>query len=405
MSALRTVVWFEFVRTLTKRSFWVRTLSIPVLIAAVITLSIFSSKVAQDQQGEQLKEAHFSIAILDDSKLISPAVLAAVHARSVASRSDGIEMARSGKIDAFFFYPAHPSKEPVEIYAKDDGLTGNNKYEGVATQLLQASLVQKVGSGELAQLLQTGAGTQLVTYKNGEQTKGFGRAVAPGLFLVLFYAVIVLLGNQMLTSTTEEKENRVIEMILTSVSARTVIVGKIIALVALGVIQIAAILVPVLVAYFGFRSQLHIQQIDLSQISFAPWPIVVGAALFTGGFLLFTALLVAIGAAVPTAKEASAFFGFTMILVFVPFYALGVIISSPHQVMVQVMSFFPLTAPITLMLRNAAGNLSVPETVVGLAILFVTGAVLMALAIRIFRFGSLEYARKLGLREILTRRS
>jgi ABC-2 type transport system permease protein len=108
---------------------------------------------------------------------------------------------------------------------------------------------------------------------------------------------------------------------------------------------------------------------------------------------------------VPTAKEASAFFGFTMILVFVPFYALGVIISSPHQVMVQVMSFFPLTAPITLMLRNAAGNLSVPETVVGLAILFVTGAVLMALAIRIFRFGSLEYARKLGLREILTRRS
>ncbi len=400
---LGTVFNFEFVRTLRKRSFWLRTLAIPALIAGVLALSVFSSK-ASKQADDQAKQSHFSIVVLDESGLVSPGVLKAVEARTVGSRDMGIAQAKSGQVDAFFYYPTNPSKQPVEVYAKDDGLVNNGKYQAVAAQLIQASLVQAVGGGARAALLQSGPEFTVTTYKDGQETKGFGRAVVPGLFLVLFYAVIVLLGNQMLTSTTEEKENRVIEMMLTAVSARTIIVGKILALIALGVIQIMAILVPILVAYFGFRSQLHIQQLDLSTLSFAPMPILAGAAIFVGGFMLFTALLVAIGSAVPTAKEAGAFFGFTMILIFIPFYALELIISSPDQLIVRVMSFFPLTAPITLMLRNAVGNLSVTDTVLGVAILLVSGGVLMALAIRIFRFGSLEYARKLGLKEILTRR-
>ncbi len=405
MSALGTVFRFEFSRTLTKRSFWIRTLSIPVLIAAVVMLSYFSSKAAQNKAGEQVKNAHFSIAIMDDSKLVLPQVLTAVHAQTVTNKQAGINLVRSGGVDAFFYYPSKPSRTPVQVYAKDVGLVDSGKYAGVASELLRTSLVAASGSGERAALLQAPASTTLITYKDGQVTKGIGRVVAPGLFLVLFYAVIVLLGNQMLTSTTEEKENRVIEMILTSVTAQSVIVGKILALMALGIIQIAAILAPVLVAYFGFHDQLHIQQFDLSQVSLAPWPIIVGAALFVGGFTLFTALLVAIGSAVPTAKEASGYFGVAVISIIIPVYALGVIISSPDQLMVRVMTFFPLTAPITLMLRNAVGNLSVPDTVIGLAILYVSGAALMALAIRVFRFGSLEYARKLSLREVLTRRA
>ena len=405
MSSLGTVFKFEFVRTVTKRSFWIRTLAIPILIGGLAVLSVSSSKLASKKAESQAKSGGFSMAVRDDSKLLNPALIKAVGAKPAPDRATGVQWAQSGKIDAFFYYPPEPTKSPVEVYAKDDGLVDNGKYEVVASQLLHASLIQSVGNGERAALLEQPAATTLVTYKDGSETKGFGRVVVPGLFLVLFYAVIVLLGNQMLTSTTEEKENRVIEMILTSVSARTVIVGKIWALISLGVIQILAILVPILIAYFRFRSELHIQQIDLNTLSFAPWPIIAAAAIFTGGLILFTALLVAIGSAVPTAKEASGFFGFTMVLMFMPAYALGLIISSPDQLIVKVMTFFPLTAPITLMLRNAVGNLTLADTVIGLAILLASGMALMTLAIRIFRFGSLEYARKLGLREILTRRA
>jgi ABC-2 type transport system permease protein len=404
MNPLKITFWFEFIRTINKRSFWIRTLAIPALLAAVIALSVFSNK-ASDQADQLAKQESFKIAILDQSHLITPDVIAGANITVLSGKEAGVQAVKTGQTDAFFYYPEHPSKQTVEIYAKDEGLNKNAKYESAATAILQASLVQTSGSPERAALLQKPPQTNLTAYDHGEPTKGFGRVIAPGIFLILFYATIVLLGNQMLTSTTEEKENRVIEMVLTSVSARTLIIGKILALMALGAIQIMAMVVPLLVAYFGFRSQLHIPQLDLNQISFAPAPIIVGALLFIGSFLLFTGVLVAVGSAMPTAKEASAFFGFVMLVMFIPAYALAAIISSPEQLIVQGMSFFPLTAPITLMLRNAVGNLSTMEAVIGLIILYVSGVVALALAVRIFRYGTLEYSRRIGVKELLTRKA
>jgi ABC-2 type transport system permease protein len=404
MSTLGVVTRFEFVRTLTKPAFWLRTLSIPVLLAAVLALSVFSNDAA-NKADESAKASQFSIMVTDEAGLIPPPVLTAAGVQMASGREAGVAAVKAGRVDAFFYYPVHPTKSPVEVYAKDAGLTNNGKYEAVATQLLQEGLAAGLGDGERVRLLQRAPATHLVTYKDGAEAKGFGRAVVPGLFLVLFYAVIVLMGNQMLTSTTEEKENRVIEMMLTSASARTIVVGKILSLFALGVIQIVAIVVPLAVAYFGFRSQLHIQQFDFNQLSFAPWPIITGAIIFVGGLMLFTGLLVAIGSAVPTAKEAGGFFAVAMILMLIPFYALGAVTATPDQLIVKVMTSFPLTAPITLMLRNAAGNLTLPEALISITILYISAIVMLGLAIRIFRFGSLEYSRKLGLREILTRRS
>lgn len=404
MKMLAIVFWFELKRTVTKRSFWIRTLAVPVMIAAVLVLSFFSSKVSSDTT-EQLKDSKFSVMVLDDSGLVAAPVLAAVGAQTVANRAAGEAAVKDGKVDAFIYYPADLAKQPAEIVAKDDGLVNNGKYSGVASSLVQASLSARLGSTAEVSLLRDGVQTHVVTYKDGQPTKGFGRVVAPGLFLVLFYVVIVLMGNQMLTSTTEEKENRVVEMILTSVSARHLIWGKIWSLVAMGLVQVAVILAPVLIAYFGFRSQLKLPSLDWSQVSLAPGPIVAGLAAFIAAFILFTGLLVTIGSAVPTAKEANGYFGAAIIAMFLPFYALAAIATAPDQLIVKVMTFFPLTAPITLMVRNAVGNIGLLELLISLGITLVTGIWLMGLAVRTFRYGSLEYARKLGLREILTRRA
>jgi ABC-2 type transport system permease protein len=403
MNQLGVVFRFEFLRILKKRSFWVLTLSIPALIAVILGLSVYSSKTTSSAD-ERLKQEKFTLTVMDESGMIRPEVAQSVGAGRVADKTDGIRQVTSGQVDAFFFYPRDPATNKVEVYAKDDGLTKNDKYSSAASALLQASLGMEVGSPQKVQLLQKGPETTLKTYKDGEETKGFGRAVLPGLFLVLFYAIVVLLGNQMLTSTTEEKENRVIEMILTSVKAQTLIVGKFLALSLLGLIQVGAILVPLVVAYAGFREQLHIPNIDPSQLSFAPAPIVLGAAIFLAGYVVFSGMLIAIGSAVPTAKEAGSFFGFAILLMFIPLYALTAVISSPDQLIVKVFTYVPLTAPITLLLRNAAGNLSLHEALLSLAILVVFAVFMMRLAIRTFGYGTLEYSRRLGLREILTRR-
>jgi ABC-2 type transport system permease protein len=124
---------------------------------------------------------------------------------------------------------------------------------------------------------------------------------------------------------------------------------------------------------------------------------------FAASFMLFTGLLVAIGAAVPTAKEAGGFFGIVMMLIFGPLYALPLFISNPESPFVQALSTIPLTAPIPLLLRNAVGNLTVPEAALSVALLIVTGVVIMVIAVRVFKYGALEYSRKLSLKEIFSR--
>jgi ABC-2 type transport system permease protein len=204
----------------------------------------------------------------------------------------------------------------------------------------------------------------------------------------------------MLTSTTEEKENRVIEMILTTIKAKTLIIGKILSLIILSLIQIIAILIPILVSYVLFGSQLALPNVDLTNIPLDPLRITIGAILFALSFLLFTGLLVAIGAAVPTAKEASGFFGLIMMFIFGPLYAFTLFISAPQSAIVTFLSFFPLTAPIPLMLRNAVGNLSLIEALIGITILGVSAVIVLAIAIRLFHYGALEYSKRLSLKSL-----
>lgn len=402
MHNLGTVIGFEFVRTIKKKAFWLSILAVPAIMVVVIALSFFSNKQANEAEKEAAKE-RFSMVVLDESKLVAPPVLAAVEAKPVNSKDEGVQMVREGKVEAFVYYPSDPSKQPIELYGQEVGLWKNGKYEAVAEQLLKTSVVSAVGSEQRVAIIQGGVKSELTTFRDGQESDVVKRMIAPGLLLVLFYLIIILLANQMLASTTEEKENRVIEMILTAVRARTLIIGKIIALVLLGAVQITVIVVPALVAVFGFGKQLNLPNIDLSQLQFEPVQMSVGVVLFVLSFMLFTGLLVAIGAAVPTAKEANNFFGVAIFGMFVPLYGLFAIITNPEQLLVQFFSFFPLTAPVTLMLRNAVGNLSAVEAAIGIAILLVSAVAALAIATRAFSYGTLEYNRKLSLRELWPR--
>lgn len=394
MHNLGTVFTFEVTRTLKKKSFWITALSFPIVIAAVFAIIYFSGQ-ATEQAALDTKNQEFSLALTDESDVIHPQYIQQIGAEIITDKQQGIDRVKNGELDAYFYYPANVSKKPVEVYAKDVGLFDNNRYQGTAKALLTQSTANRVNPETVA-ILQDKVSYNATTYKNGEVFNGFKQLIAPGIFLVLFYIVITMFGSQMLTSTTEEKENRVIEMILTTIKARTLIVGKILSLIVLALMQILTILIPVVAIYLLYGDQLALPNVDLTNIPLDPLRIGIGAAIFTLSFLLFTGLLVAIGAAVPTAKEAGGFFGIIMMLIFGPLYAFSLFISAPHSTIVTFLSFFPFTAPIPLMLRNAIGNLSVPEALLGIAILGVSATIVMAIAIRLFRYGALEYSKRLS---------
>jgi ABC-2 type transport system permease protein len=394
---------FEVTRTLKKKSFWITALSFPVIILAVFAVIFFSNQ-ASDKAAEDIKKQSFSLAVTDDSKLVSPDLLKAVKASVVTDKQAAIGDVESGKLDAYVYYPKDLSKSSVEIYAKNVTLFDNGRYQTVAKSLLDQTVLATT-TPELRTILQDRVNFETTTYKDGKPYNGFKELIAPGVFLILFWALIAMFGSQMLASTTEEKENRVIEMILTTIQARTLIIGKILSLIVLAGVQMLVILIPTIIAYIFLNDALSLPNFDLSNLPLDPVRISIGALIFVTSFLLFTGILVGIGAATPTAKEASGFFGTVMVFMFGPLYAVTLFVSSPDAAIVKFLSFFPLTAPIPLMLRNAVGNLSLTEAIIGIAILAVSAVISLAISIRLFRYGALEYSRRLSLKSIFAKKS
>lgn len=399
MHNFKTVIAFEFFRTVNKKTFWLSTLAIPVVVLAVFAIIFFSNKTASETE-QRTSTEQYKVTILDKSGLLKKDVLNSVSAQTISSREAGIQAVKDGSFDSFIYYPLDPSTQTIEVYGKDVGLAKNGKYLSLARQLLKSSIISDLESSKVATLLQNEPATKLTAYKNGAVAQGYEQVIVPGLFLVLFYLVIILMGNHMLTSTTEEKENRVIEIILTSVDAISLILGKIISMVLVGILQITAMSLPFIIGFVFFKDKLNLPQINFAELVIDPIRLLIGALLFIFSFLLFTGTLVTIGAVVPTAKEAGNFFGIAIFFMVIPFYAMMAIITDPSQFIVKVFSFFPMTAPITLMLRNAVGNLTTAETALGIAIIAVSSIASLFVATRAFRYGTLEYERKLSLKRI-----
>lgn len=400
MHNLSTVVRFEIVRTLKKKSFWIMALAFPVLMAGIFAI-VFFSNTATEQAIKDTEKQKFSFVIRDDSQQLSAPLVTAMGGRFTDDKSAAIAAVTRGSVDAFFYYPANLSTSRVEIYGRDVGLFDNSRYEAVAKALLVQSASQTVNTN-VRSVLQNATVFDNRMYKDGQQYDGFKQLIAPGIFLVLFYILIAMFGNQMLSSTIEEKENRVIEMILTTIEARTLIIGKILSLIVLAFVQIVVILTPIIIGYSIFHSALSLPGIDLTSIPLDAVRIGLGLLIFMASFMLFTGLLVTVGAASPTAKEAGGFFGIVMMLLFGPLYAVSLFVSAPQSGLVQFLSYFPFTAPIPLLLRNAVGNLSLAEATIGLVILSLAAMLTIAVAVRVFQYGALQYGRRLTLKEIFS---
>ncbi len=397
---LGTVVSFEFVRTVTKARFWIGTLSVPVIMAVVFGL-IFLSNTSTRTAAEAQQNARFSISYLDASGLITPGVAAAFGAVAVPSSDAGIKGVQSGAVEAFFDFPAHPESAAVKVYGADKGVFENGKYAAVAQAMLAHAVAQKIGSPQLSNLAAGTAGVQTVTYQGSAVAGGMNSVIPPLAFLVVFYGLVVLLAGQMLNSTLEEKENRVTEMILTTLKPTTLITGKVLALFMVGLVQVAVFASPILIGALFYRDAMSIPEFDASQLVFDPLRMTIGFLVLVGGFALFTTTLVAIGAVMPTAKEAGNFMGVMIALIFIPFYSVSLVVSEPHSPIVQVFTYFPFSAPVTALLRNGFGSLGILEAAIVIAILYAGAAVMLRVAVRLFQYGSISYTSKVSIRTAL----
>ncbi len=399
MHNLATVISFEFLRTITKPKFWLLSLAVPIMIGLVVALITFSNSTAQ----ETTTSSTAGFSYLDNSGLINPAVADAMGGTLVTDAAAARQQVIDGRLDAFLEFPVDPVTEPVLIAAQDQGLFDSGRYSAVATTLMEQSVALRIGDRQLATLAVQPISTDTTSYTDGQVSKGPLSLLLPGMFLILFYMAVVMLGNQMLNVTLEEKENRVTEMILTMMNPTTLIVGKVIALVLIGLLQALVVAVPGVAALFILPRTFNMPQFDLSSIPIEFGPLAMGFAIVVSGFLLFAGMLVAIGAVMPSAKEAGSAFGVVVVLLFLPLYAFALIVSDPNGLVSTVFTYFPLTAPVTALVRNATGNLAWWEGMLVVGIIATFAAVFLSLGVKLFRTGAISYNSKVSIRRALGR--
>ena len=216
-------------------------------------------------------------------------------------------------------------------------------------------------------------------------------ALAPLIFAFLLFFSIVGISQALITSTLEEKGNRVIEVLLSSVSPLELMAGKIlgICLVGLTLVSIWAIGGGTALVLQGLGSLVDAGQIGLFLVYYAL------------GFFLIASLMVAVGSACNTLKEAQNLLAPVMVLLSLPLMLWIVIMREPNGTLATVLSFVPPFTPFLMMMRVASLP-PPPAWQVPVSIMTLAFATYLAVrfAARVFRVGILLYGKPPSLREL-----
>ncbi|MBR5389413.1 ABC transporter permease [Candidatus Saccharibacteria bacterium] len=396
-SATSTVIKFEFLRQIKKPSFWISIILIPILMFGV---GLFSYLISSDTASivEQYSE-NSTIAIVDDASLLPKEAPFLID----GDLDTGVEMVKDQTVDLFFYIPADfATAKNVEFYHISEGIDIFGRESSTIKAILSQYLSQNLDESIVTAITGNFAVTDNPLTSTGEPSNALGRAIIPLAFLIIFFLFVCLFGNRLLMTVVEEKENRISEMILTSVSAKHLIVGKIIAMCLLGIIQILAFVVPAVVLIFLFRDDSTISQI-LSLIELDPLNLLLTITLFAFSILFIIGACTFIGSISPTARDASQFIAPVMIGTMFPLYFMQSFFVQNPSIMVEFLTYFPFSAPIALMLRSAFGTLATPQLLIGIAEVAILSILIVYATIRSFIKNAINF--NLALPAFLTKKS
>lgn len=223
-----------------------------------------------------------------------------------------------------------------------------------------------------------------------------GMALGAGLIFSVF-----MTSGFLLQSVAEEKENRMIEIMLSSVSSRQLLGGKILGLAALSLTQMlvwfgsAAALLQ-----FAAPSVLPIGSINVATL-LDPWTLLVYALYFIGGFLLYSSLLAGIGSLTTSAREGQQLSAIVILPAVTPLWFINALLTNPNGPVAQAISIFPLSAPLGMILRMGLTDVPVQEIAASLIVLALSIVLTVWASAKVFRAAMLMYGKRPGLNEIV----
>jgi ABC-2 type transport system permease protein len=411
MSETTIVLKREFFERVRTRGFWIGTLILPLFMGAITILpSLMGGNDARtlvvvDEApagvGDQVVAA---LTRPDEDGEASQYTVRKVAGPFAGRRAELNRQVLEKEIDGYVYLPASVVQtNAVEYRARN---VSNFQVAGdlrrAVSQSVQAARLQGQGLnvGEVAALLRPVEVNAARVTKDGEKAGDAASAFFVSYFVgFVVYFLVFLYGFNVMRSVLEEKTNRIVEVIVSSMKASHLMLGKILGVGAVAMLQVAIwVAVSVVAARLG--SRIGIPPDALKSLGLG-WGVAVPLiGFFVLGFFLYAALFAALGAAVNSEQEAQQYQTIVFLPLIVPMVFIAKIISDPLGTTATVLGMIPFTAPVTMPMRMTATAVPGWQIAASLAGVLVTVFVVAWLAGKIYRVGILSTGTKPSLREL-----
>jgi ABC-2 type transport system permease protein len=424
MNKIFTIIRREYITRARSRVFIIVTLLMPLIIAGFTVIPMLIFRFGGDAE---------KIAVIDESRLFTGKIenRGKVEFLYVSASYDSIKAQYEAKgLTGVLFIPAgFNPEEPagIEYYSNDQlGLGTQESITDQLTEVVTRLRLEKVNvTPEIIDQLSTPVRLTTII---GEKEGNTGAAAVVGYFSgFLLYILLIIYGTQVMRGVMEEKSNRIAEVIVSSVKPFQLMIGKIVGIALLGLTQFAVWIIMGVLAISlmnnlagevtqmqqqmeqmpmqnAVGSQQNSQEmVNLLNQSLESLPlglIIFGVIFyFLFGYLMYSSLFAAIGAASGDEADQSLTFIATMPIIISIFLAINAM-NAPNSSLSVFSSIFPLTSPIVMPARLAYEP-PVIEIILSMISLIGGFLLLVWVAGKIYRTGILMYGKKVSFKEMM----
>ncbi|HCK05963.1 MAG TPA: ABC transporter permease [Flavobacteriaceae bacterium] len=430
MKHLGLIITREYLNKIRNKSFVVMTFLSPLLMVALISVVTYLSSMNNDtiKDIKVLDQSGYFGHLFEDRQQLRFEILPDMEldqAKTLAEATAAYGLLYIPKVDSIAALG-----KGITFYSADTPALGVTvAIERLLQRQANALVLRENGIDDKAiEALYFNVSTQLETFAGQETSKlGSGlKLVFGGAAGYLLFMFIIIYGNMIMRSVIEEKTSRIIEVIISSVKPRALMLGKIFGTTLAGITQFA-IWVVILGVFsiiasgvlgLELGSGVSMAQ-DAAQLGDAAsqemavavakeiWQlpltnlVVMFFLYFIGGYLLYASFYAAIGAAVDSETDTQQFLlPILMPLIIAVYVGVFTVIEDPHGTVSQVFSFIPLTAPVVMLMRIPFG---VPlwQQIFSVLLLFITFMGTVWFAAKIYRVGILMYGKKPSYKELI----
>lgn len=416
------VIRREYMERVNKKSFIITTLLMPLLM-----LLLMCAPALLMQFGDTKTR---TLAVIDRSEVILPQL----HDNDLyhVIAADGLpeNILQTDSIDGVLEIGIIPPKGDVNLRLYTKEISSPAIEEAISSSVDNAVRIHRLEALQLQGideiLAQAECNSSLQSIRiNGEESTSTSStlSVILGMVMTFFlYMVLLLYGNMVMTSIIEEKNNRVLEIVVSSVSPMRLMMGKILGVALVAITQIviwgvflglmSAFLLPALlptevnnavstgVAPTDFSPEMFSALTLLSDPTFILSMVGLLILFLIGGFLLYAAIYAAIGSSVDNVQDAGQLQGFVIYPIIIGIFIAMTVVKDPSTQLAFWTSIIPFTSPMVMMARIPFGIPSW-QIVLSLVLLYASFVGMIWIAGKIYRIGIFMYGKKPSIKEIL----